>query len=188
MGISSRLRRVLAAFGLIAAIGLRCAPMQGQGKVPELHGKSFTDQPVNLPRDLQGKVGVLVIGFTQGSRDAVTAWAKRLATDYYDSPAVAYYNLPVTAAVPKFMRGYVTSKIRESVSDRGRPHFVPITEDEAGWKALTHYQHGDDAYVVVVDGEGKALWQTHDPFSETTYAGMKARVEESRSAIAHSGQ
>jgi hypothetical protein len=162
--------------------------MQGQGRVPELHGTSFTNQPVHLPQDLKGRVGVLVIGFTQGSRDAVTAWAKRLATDYYDSPAVAYYNMPVTAGVPKFMRGYVTGKIKDSVSDRGKPHFVPITENETAWKTLTHYQQGDDAYVVVVDGEGKVLWQTHGSFTEANYAAMKAQVEESRSAIAHSGQ
>jgi hypothetical protein len=174
--------------GLVAVIGIGCAPALGQAKVPELHGTSFTNQPVNLPQDLQGKIGLLVIGFSQGSREAVTAWGKRLATDYSDSPAVKFYEMAVLASVPKFMRGFVAGKIKNSVSDRGKPHFVPITENEAAWRVLTHYERGDDAYVLVVDGQGTVLWQTHGDFSESSYGAMKEQVEKFRSAIAPSAR
>jgi len=157
-------------------------------QIPEVRGTSFTDQPVNLPKDLHGKVGVLVVGFTQSSRDAVTAWGKRLAVDYYDTPAVAYYELPVLAGVPRFMRGLVMGKIKSSVSDRGKPHFVPILENEAAWRALTQYKNGDDAYIVVVDGQGMVRWQAHDAFTEGSYAVMKAKVEGLRSSTGHTRQ
>jgi hypothetical protein len=184
MRITRRLRIVSAALSAFAALGIGCAPAQGQGKIPELHGTSFTNQQVNLPQDLQGKAGILVIGFSQGSREAVTAWGKRLAADYSDSPSVKFYELPVLAGVPKFMRGFVAGKIKNSVSDRGRPHFVPITENEAGWRALTHYERGDDACVLVVDGQGMVVWQNQGGFSESSYGAMKERVEKLRSAIA----
>lgn len=164
------------------------AEKAGEGKIPEVRGTSFANQPVNLPQDLKGKAGILVVGFTQGSRDALTAWGKRLAADYYDSPAVAYYELPVLAGVPRLMRGFVTGRIRSSVPERGRVHFVPILENEAAWKALTQYKSGDDAYVLVVDGSGIVKWQTHATFSEGIYATMKGQVEGLRSGIGHSGQ
>ena len=182
MSIACRLRRVSASLSVVAALGMGCAPALGQGKIPELHGTSFTNQPVNLPQDLQGKVGILVIGFSQGSREAVTAWGKRLAADYSDSPSVKFYELPVLAGVPRFMRGLVAGKIKNSVSDRGKPHFVPITENEAGWRALTHYQRGDDACILVVEGQGSVVWQNQGSFSESSYVAMREQVEKLRSA------
>jgi hypothetical protein len=182
MSIVGHLRRVIPALAVVAALGVGSAPLLGQGKIPELHGTSFTNQPVNLPQDLQGKIGILVVGFSQGSREAVTAWGKRLATDYSDSPSVKFYELPVLAGVPKFMRGLVAGKIKNSVSDRGRPHFVPVTENEAGWRALTHYERGDDACVLVVDGQGLVVWQNQGNFSESAYGAMKEQVEKLRSA------
>lgn len=158
---------------------------QVETKIPEVHGTSFTDQPVNLPKDLQGKVGVLVLGFSRGSRETATAWGKRLAADYRDSPVVMYYQMPVLAGVPKLLRGYILGKIRGSVSEQVKPRFVPILDNEPAWRALTHYERGDDAYVVVVNGQGGVLWQTHDALSDAAYGSLKEHVEALRSAIGH---
>ena len=75
-------------------------------KIPELHGTTFSGQAVSLPEAFRGKVGILVIGFSQGSREAVTVWGTKLAADYLDSPSVAYYEIPVLASVPKLIRGF----------------------------------------------------------------------------------
>ena len=170
-----RLRGGLLVLGLVLGGGtLRAEPA---GRIPELNGISFSEQAVRLPQDLQGKVGVLVVGFSQGSRDAVTAWGKRLAVDYASSPTVAFYELPVLEGVPRFLRGMVTGKIKSSVSERGKPHFVPILENGAAWRALAQYKGGDAAYVMVVDGTGVVRWQSHDAFSEAVYGAMQREVE-----------
>ena len=145
-------------------------------KIPEVHGKTFADTPVDLPQALKGKAGILVIGFTQGSREAVTVWGKKLAADFYDSPAVLYYEMPVLASVPKLMRGLVAGRIKAAVSDRGRPHFIPLTEDEPAWRALVHYQADDDPYVVLVDSSGMVRWQAQGAATDATYATLKQQV------------
>jgi len=146
-------------------------------RIPEVHGTSFSGQPVELPGALEGKVGILVIGFSQGSRDAVTAWGKKLAGDYYDSKTVTYYEMPVVASVPKLIRGFVIGRIKAAVSDRGRPHFVPLTENEAQWRMLTHYQAPDDAYLLVVDGQGEVRWQTQGPLTDSSYRSLRQQVD-----------
>ena len=145
-------------------------------KIPELHGTTFSGQAVSLPEAFRGKVGILVIGFSQGSREAVTVWGTKLAADYLDSPSVAYYEIPVLASVPKLIRGFVAGRIKASVADRGKPHFIPLTEDEAAWRALVHYQAPDDAYLLLVDGDGIVHWQTQGPATDTTYAALTERV------------
>jgi hypothetical protein len=158
----------------------------GQGKtdeahIPTLRATSFTEQTVTLPEALQGKVGVLVLGFTHASQDAVKGWGKRLAGDYPGSPVVLYYEMPVLAGVPKMMRGFVMGKIKGSLPEPEKAHFVPILDNEAGWRAVANYKSGNDAYVMLVDGQGVVRWQTHEAVSDATYGRLKQQVEGLRS-------
>src|ERR1700733_12224043 len=73
-------------------------------RIPEVHGTSLSNEAVNLPEVLQGKGGVLVLGFSRSSRDAVAGWGRRLAADYRESPTVVYYEMPVLASAPGMMR------------------------------------------------------------------------------------
>jgi hypothetical protein len=175
--------------GIIWAFALSfLCPLAEAQRIPEVHGTSFTGAAVNLPEALQGKAGVLVIGFSQGSRDAVTVWGKKLAGDYYDSPAVAYYEMPVLASVPKLMRGFVAGRIKASVSDRGRPHFVPLFDNEDAWRRLVHYTAPDDAYVLIVDGSGAVRWQMQGQATDAAYAVLKLKLEMLQQHNTASGQ
>ncbi len=162
---------------LVFAGGPAGASDAGSGeRIPAVKGTTFAGQAVELPKDLQGKAGVLVVGFSQGSRAAVTEWGKRLAVDYYGSPTVAYYEMPVLAGVPRLLRGWVTGKIKDSVSERGKVHFLPVLENEEAWRTAVHYKGSDDAYVLVVDGQGRVRWQTQGGFSEGLYEVVKEQV------------
>jgi hypothetical protein len=176
-------KRFSAATATIAAIVTLSASLsaatvpQGGDRIPAVHGTTFADVKVDLPQALHGKVGIFVIGFSQDSRDAVTTWGKKLAGDFYDSPNVAYYEMPVLASVPKFLRGFVEGRIKASVSDRGKPHFLPITDNESAWRSLVHYANPDAPYILLVDEQGNVRWQSQGPPTETTYATLKHELE-----------
>ena len=164
---------VLAVF--IAPVALAAGINPGP-QIPSVHGTTFSDSRVDLPEDLQGKVGILVVGFSTSSRDGVTDWGKKLAADYADSPTVTYYAMPMLASVPKMMRGMVQNRIKSSVSDRGKPHFLPLIDNEMSWRALAHYNKPDDAYILLVDGNGRVRWQSQGLPTEETYAALKQQV------------
>jgi hypothetical protein len=178
----------MARFNILAG-GLACVliVMQAEGtvgqakpqelRIPVLQATSFTDQTVKLPEALRGKVGVLVVGFTRGSQDAITGWGRRLGADYHDSASVAYFEMPVLAAVPRMLRGMVMGRIKGEVPDRARAHFVPIVENEAGWRAVANYKSGDDACILLVDEQGVVRWQTHARASDDAYADLKRRIQ-----------
>ena len=171
---------------LLTANGLMIAPCTSAERIPEIHSTSFANQPVNLPAALQGKAaGILVIGFSRGSREAVTGWARKIAADYRTSPVVAYYELPIVAGVPGFVRGVVLRSIKSSTPERAQPRVVPIANDEAGWKAITHYGQPDDAYLLVVDNLGNVVWQTQGQPTDTAYAALKQQVESLETQMAH---
>ncbi len=149
--------------------------------IPETHAMTLANAPVNLPADLKGHPTVLILGFSQSSREAVTKWARRLAADYRDSPTVLYYEMPVVAEVPRMLRGMVIRRIRQDVPERAQPRFVPITDHEDEWKAVSGYskQGGEDAaYLIVLDPTGKVQSrQAAGIPTDQTYAAVKQSLE-----------
>ena len=125
---------------------------------------------------LQGKAGVLILGFSRESRDQAAAWGKRLASDFGDSSQVVYYELPMLEDVPRLLRGVVLRAIVKDVSERGKPHFVPLTGNETQWKAITHFTEEKDAYVLVVDGSGAVRWQVEGEPTDEHYRTMQRAI------------
>jgi hypothetical protein len=189
MNRSALLRRCLRV--ALAVIVLNGLPARGQGApahIPAVHATSFSNEQVNLPEGLRAKVGVLVLGFSRGSRDSTTAWGKRLAADYGQSQGVMYYEMPVLEAVPKMIRGFVINQIKSSVPERERPRFVVVLENEPAWQAVVHYKEPNDAYVLVVDDQGVVRWQTHGAATDSAYGVMKQQVEALAAGMGHAGR
>ena len=146
-------------------------------RIPEVHSASLSNDAVNLPEELRGRTGILILGFSRGSRDGVAAWGRKLAADYRESATVVYYEMPVLASVPSLLRGMVVRSMRSSVPERAQARFVPVTDNEAVWRALVHYGVPDDPYLLVVDGQGQVVWQTHGQPTDPVYAALKQHVE-----------
>ena len=166
------------AFALLMVSMMAASATAAAARIPEVHGRSLTNEAVSLPEILHGRPGVLILGFSRGSRDAVAGWGRKLAADYRNSSAVMYYEMPVLASVPGIMRGFVIRSMRSSVPPRAQARFVPITEDEATWRTLVHYGVADDPYLLVVDGQGNVAWQTQGQPTEAAYAALKRQVED----------
>ncbi len=167
-----RIAALIAISGCLAGAGRS----EAQVTIPAMHGTTFAGQPVALPDALQHGVGVLIVGFSQGSRAEVAEWGHRVADDA-DLPAgLKFYEMPVLESVPRLLRGWVTKKIKESVSARGQAHFLPVLEHEAEWKRAAGYSAADDAYVLVVDGNGVVRWRSQGGLNEQAYGEMKRQA------------
>jgi hypothetical protein len=171
-----RFKILLLAFAILGTYRFTSAATEDL-RVPAMHGTALSGDPVVLPDVLQGKVGVLVVGFSQTSRDEVTAWGKRLAAEYRDNPGVLYYEMPVLASVPKMLRGWVTGRIKSTVPPRAQPRFVPIDAQEADWKKAARFSSPDAAYILVVDGTGAVKWTTYGALTDDLYATVRQHVE-----------
>ncbi len=168
------MRLLIPCAGLFTLLAAPNAPT-----LPAVHAQLLSGTAVNLPEDLHGRPTVIVIGFSQGSREEVAAWGRRLAPDYRDAQDVGYFEVAELEAVPRLLRGYVLKKIRETVPERAQPHFLTVTEHEAEWKSATSFADSskDDAYVVIVDPEGQVRYTTHGAVSDAGYGELKRQLE-----------
>lgn len=186
---SRRLRSALGIGLLLLTPVLRAAtpaaPDKAVQRIPEVHTTSFSGDLVDMPAMLQGKIAILILGFSKGARAQATLWGRRLPTDYFYSPDVLYFEMPVLESVPRLLRGAVLRSIKSNVSIRSQPHFAPLTTDEVRWRSLVHYRNPNDAYVLVVDGNGLVQALVEGEPTDASYQELKRRVEQLQAASPH---
>jgi hypothetical protein len=168
-------RKVVVGLQLLSAVVV--AAQTQNVRIPMTHGTSFAGAQVTLPDDLRGRVGVLLLGFSKSSGDVCKGWGQRLAATYPESSRVMYYQMPVLESVPKLIRGMVLKSMRSGVPEAEQLHFMPMFSDEAEWKKIARYANADDAYVLVVDGEGRIRWQTSGKVTDAGFVALKEQVE-----------
>jgi len=173
--MQSRSRQLVVGLALLLMC-LRVAEAQST-RIPQTHATSLASTAVVLPDDLRGRVGVLVLGFSKSSGEVCKGWGQRLAESYRDSREVTYYQMPVLEAVPKLIRGMVVKSIKSGVPEAEQAHFLPLFSDEAAWQKIAHYANSDDAYVLVVDGDGKVLWQTSGRVTDAGFAAVRQQAQ-----------
>lgn len=180
--MGSFLRRVVIALVMIVVAS---TPALAQStRIPETHGTTFSGAQVTLPDDLHGRIGVLVLGFSKSSGDLCKGWGQRLASSYHDSHDVTYYQMPVLESVPKLIRGMVMKSMKSGVPEAEQAHFMPVFSGESDWQKVVRYSNADDAYILVVDGQGNVRWQTSGKVTDAGFEALKQQVEAPRSKAA----
>jgi hypothetical protein len=174
-------RQFVIALALVTAV--RAGAQTQSARIPTTHGTTFADTHITLPDDLRGKAGVLVLGFSKKSGDVCKGWGQRLEESYQNSREVMFYQMPVLESVPKLIRSMVLKSMKSSVPEAEQPHFMPTFSDEIAWQKVAQYANADDAYVLVVDGEGKVRWQTSGKVTDAGFAVLKEQVEALRTKL-----
>jgi hypothetical protein len=174
MGLDWRSRRkgflcCVVAMVCLASLNAEAAELSTPSvlKLPVTHATTLDERSLVWPRDLV-RPTVLVLGFSRGAGDATTAWEKALRS-LATAQAIDFYDMPVVAGAPAFLRPIIIKSIRKQVPTVARAHILPITEDEAKWKQLSGYLESapDAAYLILVDTTGVVRWSSREDFSET---------------------
>ena len=150
---------------------------QGTSELPKIEGENLAGRKVTLPDAAEGKVAVLIFGFTKASKNPTSAWARKVQADFGAKPGFELYQLPVLEDVPRLFRGMVISGIRKGVPENVRDHFVPIVQNESELKRIVSYKEPDDAYLMVLGQDGRIVQQSHGAPTDANYTQLRAEIE-----------
>jgi hypothetical protein len=139
----------LAGLVLLCLSGLTLRPQM----LPPIQGTAVSGRAFHLPKDMEGKVLLLIVGFTRDSSAPVSAWASRFREDFSHGGDPAVLRLAFLEDVPRLFRGLAKAGVERSAG-QDREEVLPIFESEAIYKQLVRYSRPDDAYVLVVDRTG----------------------------------
>ncbi|MGB7846487.1 MAG: hypothetical protein WBL63_12795 [Candidatus Acidiferrum sp.] len=169
------MRRLLLPLAGLTLVGFCALPCCAQ-TIPPIQAKALDGSEVILPKPGSQQLLILVVGFSHKSGEACRAWGKRLAVDYASDPHTVVYQLAELQGAPSMVRGFIVRGMRKDVPPAQQSRFVPLFDHEADWKKTVNFSAPDDAYLVVADPEGHALWQTHGLVNDSAYTDLQAAI------------
>jgi hypothetical protein len=130
-------------------------------RFPSVEGETLAGQKISLPQAAAGQPAVVVIGFTQSSRNQTKAWADRVRSQ------LPTYSVAVLEDAPRLVRGMAVHGMKSGVPEDQRDHFVVIYQNEKELKQAAGFDAPNDAYVLLLDKNGVVRWHFHGPVTDT---------------------
>jgi len=162
---------------MLLVLPLTVAGLSGQ-TLPKTEEETLSGEKVNLQTALSGKVGILVLGFSQKSKEQSKVWGKDVLAEFRGDNSIVIFQMAVLEAVPRLVRGMVLHGMKKDVPADVQPHFLPILHNEQQWKELTQFSAADDAYILVVDREQKVVWRDHGPLDPTRKVALVEKIRQ----------
>jgi hypothetical protein len=165
-----------AAIISLSVISLSAASITSAQTIPGFTGPTLANETLHLPPSTPGSKTVLVLGFSKKSGDVCKPWFESIASQLKSRPQVGYYEMPVLAGAPGFIRGMIVHNMRNGLTRDQQKHFAPIMENAQPWKDAVHFSAPDDAYVVIIDEHGTILWHDSGSLSATKEHGLEQAI------------
>ena len=139
-------------------------------RFPHVEAEALSGRKLTLPDASAGTPALIVIGFTHGSNEQVKAWTERAGKEI---PAKSVYTLVELESAPRMVRGMIRSSIKGSTPKEHYDRFVIDYQHEQELKTAAGYEAGNDAYLVLIDGQGQVVWRAHGPPNDQMAAELK---------------
>jgi|HubBroStandDraft_6_1064221.scaffolds.fasta_scaffold265552_2 hypothetical protein len=144
--------------------------------LPVLKGESLNGKSIELPVAAQGKVALLVLGFSHDSQVAVEGWTKRFRTDFEADQRARFYEIRMVGGLKVMAKPLIEGGIRKDTQGEDYAHVITVFGGTGFWKDRLRFRNEKDAYLILLGQEGVIRWVAHGFVSEAKYAELAAEV------------
>ncbi len=78
--------------------------------------------------------------------------------------------------VPGFVKPLILHGMRRTISKPEQSRFAPVYEGETAMKNIVGFKEPEAAYLVVATSDGRVVWTSHAPASDTDFAELRKAV------------
>jgi hypothetical protein len=135
-----------------------------------LTGEFLTGRDAALPEVSSGVIRLVALGFTYDSRFPVEAWADWYRTAIGPRTDVTLLEVPMISGLATLGQWFIDRGMRNGTPVALHENVITVYGGTGAWKAALGYGpgHEDDAYLVVLDGDGVVQWGYHGMFDDAT--------------------
>ena len=170
-----RLPRLASGPAVIAFL-LATLPASIAQSLPKTEEVTLAGNQINLESSLKGNTAILILGFSKKSEGQVREWTKALLTEISAEHSVVIFEMPILEGMPRLVRGMALRSMKNASSPTEQEHFLPVFHNEMQWKQVAQFSEPDDAYIIVIDREGKIVWREHGPIDDKRKTELIGRV------------
>jgi hypothetical protein len=146
-------------------------------RLPSLKGDLLTGEKSTLPDAAAGKVALLTLGFSYDSRVQVEAWAEQYRSRYGTQPGRVLYEVPMMGSAARLGRWFIDSGMRKGTPKELHRFVLTVYGNSDAWKARLGFSRADDAYVVLIDGQGIVRWMARGAVSPERMQELEAVIQ-----------
>lgn len=147
-------------------------------RLPELRGEFLTGREVVLPQAAEGRVALLLLGFTYQSRFAVEGWAAQFRTQFESDPRVTFFETPLIGGMARLGKWFIDSGMRRGTPKQDYEHVVTVYRGVDSWKRRVRFNEPDAAYLILLDRAGKVAWHHQGAFEDGAFEALCRKVSE----------
>jgi hypothetical protein len=147
-------------------------------RLPELRGDLLTGREVVLPGAAEGRVTLLLLGFTYQSRFAVEAWAERFRALFHSDPRVTFYEAPMIGGAARLARWFIDRGMRQGTPKEDYEHVITIYRRTDSWKQRVRFQDPHAAYLILLDRTGKVAWLHQGTLEDRALQALSHKISE----------
>jgi hypothetical protein len=130
----------------------------------DLTGRTLSKKDITLP---DGKVNVVIAGFSRESSDDATQWRQALS-DVIDGAGL--YSLVDLEAAPGFIRGMIVRSIRGDTPQTIHDKFLIVTDSSAAWRRAARVEDEDLVYVLKLSPAAQVCARVTGSVTQTAIA------------------
>jgi hypothetical protein len=176
----------LSRAGLVL-LAVSCLPPSGQAaevealavgrQMPPLTGDLLSGDEATLPDAARGRVALLALGFSYGSRFAVEAWCSRFRDAFEGREEVTDYEVPMLGGAARMGRWFIDRGMRRNTPRELHDRVLTVYGDTGAWKRRLGVADDKAAYLILVDGTGRVAWLHSGAFDASRFDELREAVE-----------
>jgi hypothetical protein len=130
-------------------------------------GSSLDGKRFNLPRDLKGKVNIVIIAFRREQTDIIEQWATPLKEIMKADPSLEVYELPTLSRGYSPFRWWIDGGMRAGiVNDEARRRTITIYTNKRNFKVQLGIPNEETIYIFLVGKDGRIITRVQGDFTE----------------------
>jgi hypothetical protein len=148
---------------------------------PDVTGSNLDRQRLNLPRDFQGELNLVLIAFQQWQQAQVDTWIPFARQLEQDHPRLRYYELPTIQQLNVLARTFINEGMRAGIRDPlARERTITLYLDKDGFREALQLPHEDEIHVFLINREGQVLWRTEGVYTREKGQSLQASLASDR--------
>jgi hypothetical protein len=152
------------------------APLEPGAPLPPLKGEFLTGRQATLPEAARGRVALVIMGFTYDSRFQVEAWAKQFREAYGTRDDLTFFEVPMMGNLAWAGKPFIDSGMRKSTPQELHEHVMTVWGSNSGWKKRVGFKGPNDAYLTLIDAEGRVAWRHAGAHEAAAWDSLAANV------------
>ncbi len=170
--------RILSILPVVAFAAEPAAEIKIGERLPELRGEFLTGREAVLPQAAEGRVTLLLLGFTYNSRFAVEAWAEKFRAHFRSDPRVTFYEAPIIGGMARLAKWFIDAGMRRGTPAEDYEHVVTVYRHTDSWKKRVRFVDPDSAYLILLDRMGKVAWRHQGAYEDGAFQTLSRKISE----------